>query len=112
MKRLNLADNINILENGRAAIDYLEDLKKNAHPFPELILLDIHMPVMDGYEFLDAYQKLSFPGKEKTKVVVLTTSNSTKDIAKMRNLNINNFLTKPLLEENLVPFIEEAFVSR
>lgn len=112
MKRLNLAEKIDVIENGREAIEYLIDLKKNAQPFPDLILLDIHMPVMDGYEFLEAYQKLSFPAKEKTKVVALTTSNSLRDVTKMQNLNVKNFLTKPLLEENLLPFMEEFIVNR
>jgi CheY-like chemotaxis protein len=112
MKRLQIAEKINVIENGREAIDYLLELNKNGQGFPDVILLDIHMPVMDGYEFLEALQKLSLKEAEKSKVVVLTTSNNVKDIAKMKKLGINSFLVKPLLEEHLVSFIESTIVNR
>lgn len=88
--------------NGKEAIELLNGLASQAQPnMPELILLDINMPVMDGFAFLEAYQEMDFPGKSSLKIVMLTTSPNPKDIEQAENAGVTDYLTKPLLEESL-----------
>lgn len=93
--------------NGKEAIDLLQGLVKQQQPLPELILLDINMPVMDGFAFLDAYKKLDFPGKSFVIIVMLTTSMNPGDVKRAEQAGIDDYINKPLLEEALQEILEK-----
>jgi CheY-like chemotaxis protein len=99
IKKWDISDEINILNNGRDAIRFIDNWHFNFHNYPELILLDINMPVMDGFEFLEALEKRQLSGK--TKIIVLTTADSFQDIEKMKEFGVNYFFNKPLDEKKL-----------
>ncbi|MDO1452031.1 response regulator [Rhodocytophaga aerolata] len=63
------------------------------------MLLDINMPVMDGFEFLDAFANLEITQKESVVIVMLTTSLNPKDMDRLKEAPIQGFLNKPLTEE-------------
>lgn len=95
-----------------AAIDALEFLK--AKPTndmaPELILLDINMPVMNGWDFLAEYEKLPQELKSKAVIVMLTTSQNPDDEKKAAHIqSISDFKTKPLSKEILLEIMERFF---
>ncbi len=96
------APNIEIKNSGKSALEYLEKNKNNNSKLPDLIFLDINMPIVDGFVFL--YEFESFPEnvKEKCKVVILSSSDNKRDIDKIVNNNyVIKFITKPLTEEEL-----------
>lgn len=68
---------------------------------PDLILLDLNMPVMDGFEFLHTFKNLSYNKKNKVRIVVLTSSTNPEDIERIREMNIAGYLNKPLRQEEL-----------
>src|SRR6478735_15773 len=78
LKKLEIANEINVALNGKEAINHIN--KSNS--CPELILLDINMPVMDGFEFLNSYKTHT---SSEPVIVVLTTSSNEKDIDKLEN---------------------------
>lgn len=81
--------------NGREALDYL--LSPEPRPRIDLILLDLNMPVMDGWEFLEQYRDSIFDQKEGTVVVVLTSSLNPDDEVRVRNIGAaQGFYQKPL----------------
>ena len=96
-----------IVESGQEALDYLSSPE---NPIPDLVLLDINMPIMNGWDFLDAYQNLSIPHKDKIMVVMLTTSISLSEEEKAKNMKvIQDFRRKPLTTTMLKELIEIHF---
>jgi CheY-like chemotaxis protein len=84
------------------ALTYLKKEQNNPDELPEVILLDILMPVMDGFGFLDEFDKLNETVKQKCKIVLLSTSESFKDLNRAnKNKYVSKFLTKPLIIEAL-----------
>lgn len=98
--------------DGKSALDYL--IKEDENAQPELIFLDINMPRMNGWEFLEAYEQLSLTKRKGTIVVImLTTSIFPKDRERAEQLpNFSGFLNKPLTEEDLLKVIQKHFPDR
>jgi len=87
------ANQVLVQPSGISALDYL---KRNAG-LPDIIFLDIMMPGMDGFGFLDEFDKLNDEVKKKSKIVMLSTSESFKDLNRAnRNKYVYKFLNKPL----------------
>ena len=110
IEELQCAEYIKTAYNGLEALDFLRSTTDGKHPQPELILLDINMPEMDGWEFLDEYYKLNTDQLGHVVVVMLTTSLNPEDEEKANAIpNIAGFLTKPLTEPVLKDIIEHYF---
>jgi CheY-like chemotaxis protein len=100
--------------NGLEALAYLrkstEQNQTESFPHPDIIFLDINMPRMNGFEFLEEYKKLDGSMKSKVVISILTTSlNPEHQIKAMAFKVVNEFLTKPLSEEVLLEIIERYF---
>jgi CheY-like chemotaxis protein len=109
LQDMELTDHIHISKNGQEALHFVEqNCKANSSTCPELILLDINMPVMDGFEFLKEFEKIQ-ANKQPTYVILLTTSTNNKDIEKAKHFNVMAYLEKPLTEEKLNQIIESNF---
>jgi CheY-like chemotaxis protein len=94
-------ENIHTALSGKHAIEHLMDLFASGKSLPDIILLDLNMPVMDGFGFLEAFNKLEHPGKERSKIIVLTSSHNSNDMERVRQFGITNYMTKPLQEDAL-----------
>lgn len=90
-------------KNGQEALDYYDNLKaNNDSAFPELIFLDLNMPVMGGWEFLDNFTKSNYDQFNKTKVIVLSSTIDPNDIEKVKKYPIViDFMSKPVTKEML-----------
>jgi CheY-like chemotaxis protein len=110
LTKLNIAEKISITLNGEEAINFLNNLCGNSQPpCPELILLDINMPVMDGFEFLEQYKKLDFPDKQSVVIVMLTTSTNPNDTKRLAETGAAGYISKPLTEQKITEVIEKHF---
>ena len=76
---------------------------------PELILLDLNMPEMDGFEFLEAFEELKFDQKKSVEIVVLTTSMNPGDVERLRKTPIKGIINKPLTEEKVQALQRKQF---
>ncbi|PZX94039.1 response regulator [Flavobacterium aquariorum] len=114
--KTNLTEYIQVALNGKEAIEYLckqgkfESTDDNEYPSPQLILLDINMPVMDGWEFIEEYKNLNLENKENIIVVMLSSSFNPADRAKAESIKeISAFNQKPMNKEALLEIFEKAF---
>lgn len=109
IEELDFTENLLIARNGREALDIIQELHRQEASLPQLILLDINMPVMDGFDFLDAFRALDCPGKEATTIVMLTTSLHQKDIDKVKEVGVTAYLNKPLTRQSLEDILSNRF---
>jgi len=91
-------------ENGAEALQDLHDCIAGKQNFPHYILLDAEMPVMNGQEFLEAYRRLVFPGKENIQVVLVSTTLNPFPLSPYAAYRILSF-TKPVGLEQLKELI-------
>ena len=95
-----LVDSILICSNGKDAFTKLKAIISSGEKLPELILLDLNMPVWDGWQFLDAFKEI--PIEDKIDIFILTSSNNEADIERAKNYNIDsNYIVKPITLEKL-----------
>jgi len=101
-----IAEHIYTHTGARSAIEFLRNLEKldkeTKNVMPEVIFLDIDMPLMDGFQFLDEFDKLSEGTKKKCKVVMLTSSINPQDVNKSKRYSyVKKYINKPLSQDNL-----------
>lgn len=102
--------NIDIMAclNGRFAIEELLEIqRKDPSKLPDYILLDINMPIMNGWEFLDEYKRLNIDPSGKTKIYIISSSVFSNDINKAKSYNlVKDFISKPLNVEKIKELFE------
>jgi len=102
--KASLSETVIAAKNGQEALEYYDNLKsEQEEDFPELIFLDLNMPVMGGWEFLDNFIEPTYsPFNEKTKIIVLSSTIDPQDIEKVKNYPIIiDFISKPVTKEML-----------
>jgi CheY-like chemotaxis protein len=110
LTRLDVTDHVLVAENGQQALAMLQQGYNAAEPsYPALILLDIQMPIMNGIEFLQAYQQLPIAQRHATTVVVLTTSMDTRDLNRLHGLPAAAQVGKPLTQDKLMALLASYF---
>ncbi len=96
------AERIEVAWNGREALEYLQSQDPDPEGYfpPDIIFLDINMPIMNGFEFLEEYAKLPEAIRKAVVVVMLTSSVNPLDKENAADL-VAGYMTKPLQPENL-----------
>lgn len=93
----NFSETIVVKQSCEAAIDYLQELIDSQQDLPQVIFLDIRMPVKTGFDFLVEYQQLNSPEKDNVKIVMLSSSLDPSDHKKITEFhNVTDFFGKPL----------------
>jgi len=93
---------VEVKNSGRLALDYLKANQNNPEELPNIIFLDINMPIVDGFVFLYEFEKFNDLIRNKCKVIILSSSDNKRDIDKIVNNDyVIKFITKPLTETSL-----------
>ena len=101
LNRAGLASDIVITRDGREALNYLKECQASAAAYPDLIFLDIKMPLVNGFEFLEAFAKTRAGLSRRLPVVMLSSSLNEADVEKAYSLGADLFLDKPLNQDKL-----------
>ncbi|QDH78470.1 response regulator [Echinicola soli] len=113
LKRTGYVDKIVTVQSGMAALEYLKSVDENENPRPELIFLDINMPGISGWDFLEEYKKLPPHQKAKNVVVMLTKSINLDDDEKSKTYQeISEYRSKPLTQDKISDIIEKHFSNK
>jgi CheY-like chemotaxis protein len=107
LDEMNIAHRIDVALNGLDALAYLKNNKLEA---PEIIFLDLNMPKMNGWEFLEHYKHLNKEQKARVVLVILTTSANPDHIKKAKEIEeVTGFETKPLTKQMLHNLLNKHF---
>lgn len=106
--KMNFSFDVHDHTNAQLALKQLKQwCESSPEKLPFIIFLDINMPIMDGWEFLEEFQKLPSVAIEKSKIVVLTSSIDMEDIEKAKKYHVvSDFVSKPLTSEKLRALIQ------
>jgi len=97
------AERVIAKNSGKSALEYLEANEGNLDELPEVIFLDINMPIVDGFVFLFEFERFSDTLKNKCKIAILSSSDNKRDIERIvDNDYVVKYITKPLTQEALV----------
>ena len=101
LERMSMVDEIHIALNGEEALDLINDYFQGSRNMPDIILLDLNMPIMDGFGFIEAFQRLNANGKQNVRIVIVSSSQDPRDIERAKAFGITDYLTKPVTEQQL-----------
>jgi CheY-like chemotaxis protein len=110
IKKTDLSITVITKNSGIDALEYLKSMKKKNYIQPVLIFLDINMPCMNGWEFLEKYSLLDKEIQSEVMIVMLTTSVDPQDLARAKEWSfVSDYITKPLTKEILESIIKKYF---
>lgn len=103
LKKNNIEVTPHFFENGLEAIESLKQKTSESNGLPDLILLDINMPVMDGWQFLEEYKKIKGNFLKDTVIYMISSSNSPYDMDKAKQFpeEVKDYFMKPVCLEDL-----------
>ena len=111
IKKTNLSIDVITKNSAIDALEYLKSKKEDKNIQPNLIFLDINMPQMNGWEFLQEYDQLDEEIKDRKIIIMLTSSKNPDEIARaMTFRSVSDFISKPLTKEKLEDIIKNYFI--
>ncbi|HQR94582.1 MAG: hypothetical protein B7Y15_07595 [Bacteroidetes bacterium 24-39-8] len=99
---------VNSFSNGKEALKGLTSMIDQQLPIPEIIFLDINMPIMDGWEFLKAFREIQATLSSKIPIYIISSSIAAEDREKAKHFpEIVGYLSKPVELETLASIIQQ-----
>jgi len=107
LKKIGHINQLTTFKNGKEILDYLKNSNTETDTFPDIILLDINMPILDGWQFLDAFKTFYDTLPKQPKIYMLSSSIFTADIEKSKEYKIvTDYLIKPIPVDKLKEIIK------
>jgi CheY-like chemotaxis protein len=112
LKKRLFAEEIIAVDSVFAALTYLQSLKRSNEAFPSVIFLDLNLPEMDGFDFLDNFMMFPEELQQQSMIVVQSSTSSPDDLLRIHNYPVvKKFFRKPIMSEKLIE-IQCLFVER
>jgi CheY-like chemotaxis protein len=110
VSKINNFQEVHAVTNGQMALNYINDSRNGLCKKPDLIFLDINMPAMNGWEFIEEFKKIDTTFTSSIKIVMLTTSNSPEDYERSLTIDsVDDYINKPLSIDLLSNLIEDHY---
>ena len=107
IEQTHLVDLIRVFNNGMDALNFLKENKDNSAELPEIIFLDLSMPIMNGWQFLEEYTKLNPYIGKKISIYICSSSISQDDITRAKAINeVTDYIIKPIAKTKLIDLIK------
>lgn len=97
---------IDVATSGAEAIKLVNQYVQSSQKIPDIILLDLNMPIMDGFGFIEAFKRLPPDKTAHVKIIVVTSSLDEGDMKRVKDLGIEHYLTKPISEAELIAALQ------
>lgn len=108
IEQTSLVDLIKVFGNGLDALNFLKENKNNVDALPEIILLDLSMPIMNGWQFLEEYAKLNPTIGKKITIYICSSSISPDDITRAKTISeVSDYIIKPITKEKLIDMLKK-----
>ena len=113
MKETNFSDDVVVYTNGQDALDGLTKMINEGKKLPSIIFLDLNMPIMDGWEFLDDFIKIPNSNTDNVIIFIVSSSMDPRDMIKAKNYKmVNNYILKPILRKDLEKLMSEFDIKK
>ncbi len=110
MKMAGFCNSFLVFHNGKEALDNLQAIIKSGSQVPDIILLDLNMPIMDGWQFLDEFVKVQHD--KVITIYIVTSSIDPDDIKRAKSYEmVNNYVIKPVTEKKLQEILHDFQAS-
>ncbi|WP_339880659.1 response regulator [uncultured Algoriphagus sp.] len=107
IRQTKLFDLIKVYDNGLDALNFLKENKDNADLLPEIILLDLNMPIMDGWQFLEHYTGINPSVNKEIVIYICSSSISPEDIRRAKAISeVTDYMIKPITKDKLIDLIK------
>lgn len=110
LNKLGITENVESVLNGADGIEYIRSKASiNLDLVPSLIFLDINMPIMDGWEFLEKFKEFDAEIKDKCKIYMVSSSVYEDDITKSKQYSsVKDFISKPLMRDKILEIYNQV----
>ena len=111
IKKSSIAESITCVKNGNEALQFIINynpvtMNSTGEKYNQIVFLDLHMPVMDGFDFLAQLTEKMPNYTERIKIYILTSSSNPADIAKAKEYTIHGYINKPLDASKIKSLLE------
>ncbi|MDD3877973.1 MAG: response regulator [Bacteroidales bacterium] len=108
IKETKLTVKIEVFENGKDAIEFLKKVADNKDLLPQIIFLDLAMPILDGWGFLEEFSELEQKLKSKVTLYVLSSSFSAQDQQRVKKYSfVSDYFVKPITSSQFIDIVEK-----
>lgn len=108
IEETSFCENLQVYQNGEDALEELKDSVNRGGSLPSIIFLDLNMPMMTGWEFLDEYLQIEKEDPTKSNVYIVSSSVDPKDLLRLKDYSIvRNYILKPVTVDDLQSIVLE-----
>lgn len=107
MAEIDFCETVLVFQNGQDAMDGLNKITAKGEKLPDVILLDLNMPIMNGWEFLEYFVKIPNFYREKVVIYIISSSVDPRDLERIKNYEaVKNYILKPISKKDLESALE------
>eukprot|EP00933_Yihiella_yeosuensis_P036148 TRINITY_DN29862_c0_g1_i1.p1 TRINITY_DN29862_c0_g1~~TRINITY_DN29862_c0_g1_i1.p1 ORF type:complete len:131 (-),score=25.26 TRINITY_DN29862_c0_g1_i1:105-497(-) len=108
LRHTNLVERINLFSDGRKAMEFFKENKGNTEALPDVIFLDINMPIMNGWRFLEEFKQLQDDISKKITIYMVSSSFDDRDVTRSQEYaEVTDYIIKPVKRSNLISVLED-----